>query len=115
MTRRATHAAHAQVTGVIELHAKTLQTWKRFQRCNFWICMTDGADRAFRVRELLRMTSGAGQVAGSSRHLRPRRVCLAPMAQQTRQPRMVLAAVLKFRVIQAGRNLHLLRRCLRFR
>ena len=31
VTRRTANAAHAQMTRVIELHAKALQTWERFQ------------------------------------------------------------------------------------
>jgi hypothetical protein len=32
MARRAAKLAQVEMTRVIELHAKTLQTWKRFQR-----------------------------------------------------------------------------------
>jgi hypothetical protein len=45
---------------------------------------------------------------GSSRTFWPRRIVITAMTQQTRQPRMIGAAVLELRVIQPFRKLHLL-------
>ena len=49
MTGCATDAAHRDVSRVIELHAKTLQVRKRFERARLHIRMADGTDRTFRV------------------------------------------------------------------
>ncbi len=49
MTSRATHAAHAQVARVIELHAKTFQARKRFQCSRLNIGVTDRADRTLGI------------------------------------------------------------------
>ena len=49
MTRRTTHAAHTQVSRMIEFHPKTLQPRKRFQCSRLHVGMTDGADRTFRI------------------------------------------------------------------
>src|SRR6266496_1233715 len=111
MTRRTTDTFHLHMQRVIKLHAKALQTWKRFQGSCFYVGVTDGADRTLRIRKLLRMTSGAGKVTGAARKLRARRISLATMTEKTRQPRMISAAVLKFRVIQPFRKLHLFLIC----
>ena len=71
VTRRATDTRRSEVASVIELDSKTLQRRKRFQRPLLNVGVTDGADRAARIRELLGVTSGAGQVAALPR---PRRL-----------------------------------------
>lgn len=79
VTRGATDAAHVQVSRVIELHAETLQTWKRLQRSRFHVRMTDRTDGTCGICELLSMTSGAGKMTGPARAFRARRIVLAPM------------------------------------
>ena len=49
MTGCTTDAAHRDVSRVIELHAKTLQVRKRFERSRLHICVADGTDRTFGV------------------------------------------------------------------
>ena len=49
MARRTTDGAHLQMQRVIELHAKALQTRKRFQSPGFCVGVTDGADGTVRI------------------------------------------------------------------
>ena len=62
MTSGATNAAHVHVKRVIEFHAKAFQTGKWLLRSGFHIRVTDRADRTFVIRELLRVTAGAGKM-----------------------------------------------------
>lgn len=112
MTGRATDAAHRDVSRVIELHAKTLQMRKRFERARLHIGVADRADRTFRVRELLRVTTGARQVTRRARTFRNRRARIAPVTQETGQTRMIATAVLELSIVQTFRELHLFLRSL---
>ena len=49
MTGRTTDSSHLHMKRVIELHAKALQTGKRFQGTGFYVGVTDGADGAVRI------------------------------------------------------------------
>ena len=57
--------------------------------------MADRANRAFVVRKLKRVTTGARKVAGLSRKSDAGGICVAGVAQQTRQPRVKLVRVCK--------------------
>lgn len=73
------------VLRVIELRVKASERRKGFNCARLFVRMTDVADVAVRVIELLRMASGAGRVA---RKTRLRSVRLAPVAQETGQTRV---------------------------
>ena len=60
------------VLRVIEARIETAQPWKRFDLSALRVCVTDGADRARRVRELLRVTTGAWRVRSFARQRRLR-------------------------------------------
>src|SRR5512140_1355899 len=92
MAGGATDTSHFEVQRMIELHPKTLQSRKRFQRAGLYIGMTDGADRAAGIRELLCVTAGAGQVPGSARTSWHRCVSVSAMTEQTGETRMIPGA-----------------------
>jgi len=70
--------------------------------------VTDPTERTVGIRELLRMTSGAGQMLVSARTGGHWRVRIPAMTQQARQSRMICVAVLKLRIVETLRHLHLL-------
>lgn len=51
------------VLRVIESRVETAQRWKCFDLSTLRVCVTDRADRACWIRELLRVTTRAGRVA----------------------------------------------------
>ena len=102
MTRR---AVYSSVFRVIEFSSETTQTGKSLHRAGLGICMTDSADRARRIGELKCVTSGAWQVTVPARESDPRRVVVAHVADEARQPRMVLIAVTESGVIRRLRRI----------
>ena len=56
------YTSGGSVLRMIEPRVETAQRWKRFDLSALRVCVTDGADRARRVRELLRVTTGARRV-----------------------------------------------------
>lgn len=107
MTSRATHAAHIHVARVIELHAEALQTGERFEGARLHVRVTDGANRTFSIRKLLRMTARAWQVIGSTRTFGDWCVRITTMTKQAGETRVISGAVLKLRIIEAFGKLHL--------
>ena len=107
MTTCATNAAHGDVSRMIEFHAKALQMRKRFERPWFHVGMTNSTNRTFGIWELLRVTTGARQVARRARTPRYRRVGIAPVTEQARQAGMIATAVLKLSIVQSFGKLHL--------
>jgi len=65
-------ASRITVLRVIEPRIETAQRWKRFDLSALRVCVTDGADRARRVRELLRVATGAWRVCSFARQRRLR-------------------------------------------
>ena len=84
VTARTTDTSHVEVTSVIEVHAKTLQTRKGFQRTGRRVCVADGANRSARTGELLRVTSGTRQMAVASRQLGTNRIRITPVTERAR-------------------------------
>ena len=73
-------ASRTVVPRVIEPRIKTPQRWKRFHLSALRVCVTDGADRARRVRELLRVTTCTRRVCSFARQRRLRRIVFTTMA-----------------------------------
>src|ERR1044072_1921695 len=69
--------------------------------------MTDRADRTFRILKLLRVTTSARQMLRCCRAFWHGGIRIAPMTEQAWKSRVILTAVLEFRVIQVCRELHL--------
>ena len=107
MARGAIYAAHIYVPRMIELHAKTSEARKRFQRTRFHVRMTDGADGTLSLGKLLRVTTCTRQVIGSTRAAGHRGVRLAAMAEQARQARVISGVMLKLRIVETFGKLHL--------
>jgi hypothetical protein len=63
VTGGAIYAIHLDVSSMIKLYPKAFQVRKRFRRPRLHICMTNSADWALFIRELLGMTAGAGEMA----------------------------------------------------
>jgi len=60
------------VLRVIEPRVETAQRWKRFDLSALRVCVTDRADRARWICELLRVTTGARRVCSFARQRRLR-------------------------------------------
>ena len=86
-TRRTT------VLRVIEPRVETAQRWKRLDLSTLHVRVTDRADRARRICELLRVTAGARRVCSFTRQRRLRRIVFTTMTQQTRKPRVISIVV----------------------
>jgi hypothetical protein len=71
VTSRTTNTGLANVARMLKLDAKTPQWRKGFQRALLDISMANRANRAARIRELLGVTTGAGQVSAFPRPGRP--------------------------------------------
>ena len=65
-------ATCGRVFRMIESHIETSQRWKRFDLSALHIRVTDSADRARRIRELLCVTAGARRVVRLARQRRLR-------------------------------------------
>ena len=102
----ATVASRAEggVSRMIEFDVEAPQRWKRFHLSALRIRVTDRADLARLIRELLRVTSAARSVRVLARQRRRRRVVYPTMAQQTRQPRVIFVVVFELRVIRLRRT-----------
>ena len=85
MTDGAVDTHPRSVARVIEDDIKALERGERLDRAARRIRMTDRAQRAALISELLRVTARAGRVSGQSWS---RRVINALVAQQTGQPRV---------------------------
>jgi hypothetical protein len=96
MTGRAIDASHVHMQRMIELHAEASQARKRFQGAGLHVGVADGANRAVRIRKLLRMTTRARQVSRSPWSFWHRSICIASVTKQAGETRMIAAAVLKF-------------------
>jgi hypothetical protein len=92
---------------MIEFHSEAGQTWESFQRPGLHVGMTNGADRAVGIRELLRVTTSAWQVITRAGSLGNGRVRIATMAEQAWQSRMVSCSMLELGIIQTFGKLHL--------
>src|SRR5690349_4302453 len=109
MTSRATDAAHVYMPRVIEFHSETHQPrGKWLHRSGFRIGVTNGANRTVGRRELLRVTTGTRKMLRRAGAFRHGRIRIASMAKQTRKTRVIATVVLKLRVIESFRKLHLL-------
>lgn len=60
------------VLRVIEPRVETAQRWKRFDLSTLRVCVTDGADRARWICELLCVTTGARRMCSFARQRRLR-------------------------------------------
>jgi hypothetical protein len=78
---------------VIESRVKTKQRWKRFDLAALNVCMTDRADLACRIRELLRMAASARRMCSFARQRRLRRIGFTTMAKQAGKPRVIAIVV----------------------
>jgi hypothetical protein len=115
MTGSTAYITHVEMPRMIELHTKASQSRKCFQPTRFHIGMTNRANRAVGVCELLGVTTGARQMARCTGPLGDGRIAFPPMTKQTRQAGMIAAAVLKFRVVESLGKLHLRRGPVRLR
>jgi len=97
VTRR-TAGAERSVFRVVEFDVETLQRWKRFNFSALRVCVADRTDLACRIRELLRVTTGARRMRGLAWQCWLRRVVLAAMTEQTRETCVGLVIVLELRV-----------------
>jgi hypothetical protein len=69
--------------------------------------VTNRAERTVGIRKLLRMTSGAGQMLVSARTFGHGFIRIPAMTEQAREARVICVAVLKLRIVEAFRHLHL--------
>lgn len=86
-------AIGAQVFGMIETRAETFQSGKTLDARRR---MTDRAERMRIVGKLLRVTTRTRLMSGKSRS---RRIIIAPVTDETRQPRVHRIGMLKSRKI----------------
>ncbi len=93
---------------MFELHVETLECGKGFHRTCLNVCVTDCANRAGCIAELLSMAAGAGLMIGFPWQGGPRSVGFSSMAEQARQTRVLGIIVFEFRVV---RTLPAERRC----
>lgn len=84
---------------MIKSDIETPQLWKRFDLAALRVCVADGTDLAGGICELLCVTTCAGRMRLFAGQRGLRRVALAAMTKQTRQPRMVAVIVFELRII----------------
>ena len=105
-----TGTVHLRVPRVIESHVEPRQARKPFELSRLRIRVTDRANRTTGIRELPRVTTATRRMTIASGHRRNGRTRLAPVTKQTRQTRVIVRPMLKFRVVEVVGNLHLLLR-----
>lgn len=86
-------ASSAGMFGVIEPRIETAQRGKGFHLPTLSVCVTDRADLARLICELLGVTAGAGCMCSFARQRRLRRIVFATMAKQTGKPRVITIVV----------------------
>jgi len=101
-TRLSRDCAAARVRRVVEAHAKGAHAREVFERARLRVRVTDCADGARRIRELLRVAAGAGRVA---RKLRARRVVFTLVAEKTWKTRVLRVRVSELREVNGALRL----------
>ena len=100
----ATATLSVRVLSVIESDVETPQRRKRFHLSALRIGMADRTNLTRRVCKLLLVTTRARCVRSLARQGRLRRIAVASMTEQTRQPRMLWIVMFELRVVRLRVN-----------